>query len=1003
MSANLRRALAQAKPKMAPQPPPAAAADADGFPDFELPQCHLCMLEDPCNEEMAKPKGSWTSLLVHYKNKHDMKKAFLNRTHIGIKAMMEMGEKPDITELECKWVGLSDDETKFKCLGCGAVLSKKTARTHFFSKAHTEAGLLQDEVKCWVVVKDGAKLREGNPHLMHLSWALGMGGSTSACAPCGASDGDAGDGAGGCAAVHVGDEGASEEGPNNEQSDAPCLAPVDELQLVQATQDLAVLADQVWTGLVDVNEATATAANIFKLLSSSDHVDNSAEVVPSQALDNQLLCCNAHGKDGDPELASTTAGIAGLTASGGVVGNQQHHQLQQQQQQHQPLDTSVGQPSNASALATMTQEITRMAQAFTQVAARIPGCNVAVEKPEPTVGLSEMCKQWVEPQQNKRAPKFPEVKLDWELQGSFKQYLKSRCLKDNSNQIYELGVQRFLGLLDISPNPDGKQWDHRTLFSALSKTQTIEEMMSTQLLQPGKAWSQSMMQGVKHYARHLLNMCLKNRKDWDSERADLECFIDVCMIHWIKGSQSNKHKAKVAKSFLTSKELKHFAPPEQCKLAVSRAMMCLELIAAEAEQTGVLTPAAHAQANRCITGILFLNGFCGRSGEFKLFTEDEVLKAIHEGAEVLLCPEHKTADVYGELAKYIWPGTWEAIKRYLGLPFPKHDCSEGADNTTAKKALFLKPVRPAAEFPVHSYLASFSKQFLDPLSPPGYKYTTCGVNMIRKLYHTKLNDIRRLGKAVELISKYDGHRASTAHQHYIINDAEQDTALGKLLFENLMGEAVAWPSHSDVMQQQAGIASLIAEGKMEEDDNSLDQDISFEQVLVFVPMGGVTQQGLLTLQDGSMANPGVAMSQHEERHACVGHPVAKGKVEKGIARAHADPLPLQDAVAGPPNVEKKEQKKRKGASGDGEEPAKLTKYYRMTKEEHKWIYYQHLVYIQTPEGCVNVNADGAATTAWFTEAWVRGIHELGVLSQNCTVSGLRSHVRDVMSGKKQPP
>ena len=161
--------------------------------------------------------------------------------------------------------------------------------------------------------------------------------------------------------------------------------------------------------------------------------------------------------------------------------------------------------------------------------------------------------------------------------------LKARCVKDNSAQLYLLGVKRFFGLLDISPHPEGAKWDHRTIFSALSETQIIEEMMTTALLQPGKPWSQSMMQGVKHYARHLLNMCLKNRKEWDSGRTDLECFIDVCMIHWIKGSQSNKRTAKVAKGFITSKELKSVAPPEQCKVAVKNAMMCLELIASEAE------------------------------------------------------------------------------------------------------------------------------------------------------------------------------------------------------------------------------------------------------------------------------------------------------------------------------------------------------------------------------------------------------------------------------------
>ncbi len=67
-------------------------------------------------------------------------------------------------------------------------------------------------------------------------------------------------------------------------------------------------------------------------------------------------------------------------------------------------------------------------------------------------------------------------------------------------------------------------------------------------------------------------------------------------------------------------------------------------------------------------GVIYHNGFAGRSHEWSVMELDTVKAAASSGNEWLCCDEHKTDDVYGELVKHIAPSTWAAIRQYISLP-----------------------------------------------------------------------------------------------------------------------------------------------------------------------------------------------------------------------------------------------------------------------------------------------------------------------------------------------
>ena len=155
------------------------------------------------------------------------------------------------------------------------------------------------------------------------------------------------------------------------------------------------------------------------------------------------------------------------------------------------------------------------------------------------------------------------------------------------------------------------------------------------------------------------------------------------------------------------------------------------------------------------------------------------LEHLDAGADHLICSNHKTAKVYGDLEKWIAPGTPTAIRVYLGL-----------DGKVSN--LLLDPVRATTQHAcVHYCLRRFGEVYF-----PGREAPAC--NLIRKMFHTYLMQMSQQGKVLDLLSKVDAHSKRVAMDMYTCATPGDDAQLGKTLFEQVMKDTVPWPTTEEL-------------------------------------------------------------------------------------------------------------------------------------------------------------------------------------------------------------
>ena len=144
----------------------------------------------------------------------------------------------------------------------------------------------------------------------------------------------------------------------------------------------------------------------------------------------------------------------------------------------------------------------------------------------------------------------------------------------------------------------------------------------------------------------------------------------------------------------------------------------------------------------------------------------------------VLCQEHKTSHLYGDLAKWLAPGTIDAVITYAALP-RREDC----------ETFFHPTVEGVRTVDVHHALKKFGEKFL----PECQQKPT--VNLTRKWYHTKLMTMSKTENALlALMTRIDAHSPSIAARHYVLQNPDHDAKLAEILVEEVLGTTVPWPA-----------------------------------------------------------------------------------------------------------------------------------------------------------------------------------------------------------------
>jgi len=262
---------------------------------------------------------------------------------------------------------------------------------------------------------------------------------------------------------------------------------------------------------------------------------------------------------------------------------------------------------------------------------------------------------------------------------------------------------------------------------------------------------------------------------WMETKLTLQSLVEDVLPGYKREGIDFRKLANKKKHQFDAERLEKFPSTEQIKDAVLNAMVSLGSLSRDSAGKDQLDFSEKLNATTAMVGIIYYNSFAGRSGEWQIMTRAHMEEQAAASKDFLLCPEHKTNDTYGTLAKYVPAGSMEAMKVYCNLPGKTTD-------------LLLEPASPQSlNVSVHQHLKKFGRMFLNEPEPPNS-------NLIRKQYHTMLLRLSREGGAMELMRKVDAHSVDVAMKVYATTTNEDDAKLGKYLHEHLFGEPVNWPS-----------------------------------------------------------------------------------------------------------------------------------------------------------------------------------------------------------------
>lgn len=193
------------------------------------------------------------------------------------------------------------------------------------------------------------------------------------------------------------------------------------------------------------------------------------------------------------------------------------------------------------------------------------------------------------------------------------------------------------------------------------------------LLNPRFSWTRKMLEALKLMigwqkgnVQH--QQLLDDKPVWSKYLAALDGLANALRGGFSKKVSASKKQRALERRASDSGKLYDFPAVAEMKHAVSLAMMCLTRIKATYGGLQALPRGVQAEATAALVGIIFLNGFGGRKLEWERMTLDHIQSQFNQGLDFLVCDEHKTAKVYGSLAKWLAPGTQEAIKVYVSLP-----------------------------------------------------------------------------------------------------------------------------------------------------------------------------------------------------------------------------------------------------------------------------------------------------------------------------------------------
>ena len=398
------------------------------------------------------------------------------------------------------------------------------------------------------------------------------------------------------------------------------------------------------------------------------------------------------------------------------------------------------------------------------------------------------------------------------------------------------GMTRLLHMLDFNgaPATQEKAADPAWLV-ALYLGNLHTKLFQLPIMAAQFSWTRKALDALRVFVAYQQTVVGKQQLISDSPRwvkfaASLEQLAAALRVGVAKRVAVTKKTKTMQKRVDDAYALHGLPPTPVLQAAVKRAMVTLQYISQQYRSDPQLPAGMQAQATAAMVGILFLNGFGGRKHEWEVLTLTHVEERFAKGSDFILCEEHKTSHVYGDLAKWLAPGTIAAMKVYMGLP---------------RRPGFQRFLVPEGLGTERADVPNYFKRFCIAHLPADSTRPT--VNLVRKWFHTGLARMSRTEDGLlKLMQAIDAHSAFVARRHYVLKTPEDDAAIAKSLVIAMLGDTVPWPAAAELEGPSYQLVAAAADaaaaataaggdpGGEDDDDDDAESDLEwFEGAQMF--------------------------------------------------------------------------------------------------------------------------------------------------------------------------